>query len=94
MRIAFKAATVAGLLLGIGAVIHPTAVLAQPDCSACLTEHIECEEGNQSACNAWYNVCVPFCKERGSVSGTPPTKHNEKLDMALLNTKQAMTVAK
>ena len=94
MKIVFKAATIAGLLLGIGASIHPTAVLAQPDCSACLTEHMECEEGNQSACNAWYNVCVPFCKERDSTNGTPPIRHNEKPDVALLSSKQAMTVAK
>jgi hypothetical protein len=94
MKIALKAVTAAGLLLGIGASIHTTAVLAQPDCSPCLEQEIECEEGNQSACYSWYNVCVPFCKERVTAAGAPPSKHNEKPDVALLNSKHTVTVAK
>lgn len=94
MKIVFKAVTVAGLLLGISAAIHPTSVLATPDCSGCLNDEIECEDGNQSACNTWYNVCLKFCPAKGTISGTPPSKHNEKLDVALLNSKQTVSVAK
>jgi hypothetical protein len=94
MKIAFKAITVAGLLLGIGASIHTTIVLAEPDCSNCLWDEEQCEEGNQSACNTWNNICLVFCKERGTISGTPPTKHNEKPNVALLNSKQTTSVAK
>jgi hypothetical protein len=90
MKIVFKAVTVAGLLLGIGATIHPTPVLATPDCSGCVTEEIECQEGNQSACNAWNNICLKFCHSEGTISGTPPSKHNEKLDVALLNSKRTI----
>lgn len=94
MKIAFKAVTVAALLLGIGAAMHPNPVLATPDCSGCLNDEIQCEQGNQSACYTWYNVCLKFCPAKGTISGTPPSRHNEKLDVALVSSKQTLSVTK
>lgn len=95
MKIVSKATAVAALLLGIGVFMHSTTAQAMAPCGspACTQWWAECEQGNQSACNEFRGLCSG-CPPRATVSGTPPVNSHGKSDMALLNSKQPISVAK
>lgn len=94
MKIVSKATAVAALLLGIGVFMHSTTVLAQAPCNSpiCIQLDAECEQGNPTACNEFRGLCSG-CTPRATVNGTPPVNRHGKSDTALLNSKQAISVA-
>ena len=95
MKIVSKATAVATLLLGIGVFMHSTTAQAQAPCNSptCIQLDAECNQGNSTACAQWAALCGG-CTPRATVNGTPPINIHGKSDTALLNSKQAIFVAK
>jgi len=89
MKLISAGCTVA-ILLGVGALLHPTASYAQlPYClPQCPTWHLECIKGNQAACNSYYQSCMN-CMELRVDSGTPATKYDSAMSAAWANSRQA-----
>jgi hypothetical protein len=84
-----SAASAIAVLLGVGALIHPTTSYAQlPYClPQCPTWHLECIKGNQAACNSYYASCMN-CMELRVDSGTPAAKRDSAMNAAWVNSRQ------
>lgn len=89
----FSTVTVAGLLLGAGALMHTSIALAAPTCAVCSTWLTECQQGNQTYCTMHEDLCTG-CPPRSTVEGAPPTQSNYKSDLALLNAKRTVLITK
>jgi hypothetical protein len=64
----FKSASItAAMILGVGALLHPTTSVALPTCQTCAYWYAQCQQNPQSPyCASWAELC--------GICGTPSLK--------------------
>lgn len=83
----FSIASMTVLLLGAGAVMQSAPARAALPISNCYKLAMECNQGNQRACQIYAVGCKEEAPTGSIVGNTPPTKSDHRPDAALLRSK-------
>jgi hypothetical protein len=73
----FSTASMAALLFGASAIMQSAPVKAELPVGTCYQLALECDEGNQEACEIYDRGCRSEAPQGSILSSTPPAKGND-----------------